>query len=295
MENLSGGIRVIGSSDGPDVNSYGELAIDSLIWNDLQLTNIRGPFWTDSTTCFLGRHATERLRQPPQRISADVYGGRIETDVQLQHSVQTRYAAETSIESVDLGRLARERLGGPADMTGTVSGTLSLAGGGGSTSALTRLGNLKVTDAKVYQLPPLVALLKVLRNRSPDSTAFNRCEAQFDVRGEHIHFHQLNLLGDAVSLYGRGETNFNRRLNLVFYTLVGPADLPIPLWKTVAGQLSQQGLQLKVDGTWDDPQIHREAFPAVSQMLQQILDEAQQNATMPVPAAAKQWWTPPLR
>jgi hypothetical protein len=295
LENLSGGVRIIGSSDGPNAQSHGELAIDSLIWNDMQLTNIRGPFWTDSAYCLMGRHATERLRQPPRRITADVYGGKIETDVQLQHTGQTRYAAETSIEAVDLGRLARERLGGPADMTGTVSGTLSLAGVGRTTSALTGRGDLKVVDANIYQLPPLVALLKVLRNRSPDSTAFNRCEAQFDVRGEHIHFHQLNLLGDAASLYGRGETNFNRRLNLVFYTLVGPADLPIPLWKTVAGQLSQQGLQLKVDGTWDDPQIHREAFPAVGKMLQQIRDEAQQTAVMPAPEAARNWWTPPLR
>ena len=45
----------------------------------------------------------------------------------------------------------------------------------------------------------------------------------------------------------------------MFYTLIGPADLPIPLWKTIAGQVSQQGLQLKVVGTWDDPKIEREA------------------------------------
>jgi hypothetical protein len=138
-------------------------------------------------------------------------------------------------------------------------------------------------------------MLKVLRNRTPDSTAFDRCDAQFDLRGEHIHFKQLNLLGDAVSLYGRGETNFDRRLNLVFYTLVGPADLPIPLWKTVAGHLSEQGLQIQVDGTWDNPQIHREAFPMVNQMLEQIRTEAGQGAAAIAPPAAAgiPWVTPP--
>jgi hypothetical protein len=98
-----------------------------------------------------------------------------------------------------------------------------------------------------------------------------------------------------VSLYGRGETNFDRRLNLVFYTLVGPADLPIPLWKTVAGHLSEQGLQIKVDGTWDNPQPHREAFPMVNQMLEQIRTEAGQGAAAVVPPAAAgiPWVTPP--
>ena len=118
---------------------------------------------------------------------------------------------------------------------------------------------------------------------------------QFDVHGEHIHFKQLNLLGDAVSLYGRGETNFDRRLNLEFYTLVGPADLPIPLWKTVAGHLSEQGLQIKVDGTWDNPQPHREAFPVVNQMLEQIRNEANKAppAVAPPAAAGIPWVTPP--
>ena len=123
---------------------------------------------------------------------------------------------------------------------------------------------------------------------NPNTTAFDRCDMQFDIKGEHIHFQQLNLLGDAVSLYGRGETNFDRQLNLVFYTLVGPADLPIPGWKTVAGRLSEQVVQLKVDGTWDNPQIHREAFPAVSQMLESA------SAVAP-PAGAGFPWPMPRR
>ncbi|MEX2091584.1 MAG: AsmA-like C-terminal region-containing protein [Pirellulales bacterium] len=295
LDNLTGGIRLMGTSDGPNVNSYGELAIDSLIWNDMQLTNIHGPLWSDSAVCYFGQQATAKLAQPPRRMTADVYGGTIAADAVLQHAGQPHYNAEISLGGVDLGRFVRERLGGPNDVKGTVSGKMSLAGAGRSTYALSGNGDLHVVDANIYQLPPLVAMLKVLRNRTPDSTAFDRCDAQFDLRGEHIHFQQLNLLGDAVSLYGRGETNFDRRLNLVFYTLVGPADLPIPLWKTVAGHLSEQGLQIQVDGTWDNPQIHREAFPMVNQMLEQIRTEAGQGAAAIAPPAAAgiPWVTPP--
>ncbi len=293
LENLSGNIRVQGDCDGPNCRTYGELAIDSLIWNDIQFTNIHGPFWSDSSVCHFGKVATEKLGQSPRRLNADVFGGTIASDVLLEHTGQPRYNAEISIGGVDLSRVVRERMGGPSDLTGKVSGKLSLRGTGRSTYALSGQGDLHVVDANIYQLPPLVAMLSVLRNRTPDTTAFNRCDMEFDIRGEHIHFKKLDLLGDAVSLYGRGETNFDRRLNLVFYTLVGPADLPIPLWKTVAGHLSEQGFQLKVDGTWDNPQIHREAFPAVSKMLEQAGQGA--SAVAPPAAAGIPWITPPKR
>jgi len=296
LDNVTGGIQLRGTNDGPKVSAYGELKIDSLIWNDVQFTNFRGPFWTDSTVCYLGQQATAKIGQPPQRVTADVFGGTIASDVTLQHAGQPNYTADISLGGVDLGRFARERLGGPNDLTGIVSGKLVLANAGRSIYTLTGKGDLHVVDANIYQLPPLVAMLKVLRNRSPNSTAFNRCDAQFDIRGEHIHFNQLNLLGDAVSLYGRGETNFDRRLDLTFYTLLGPADLPIPLWKTVAGHLSEQGLQLKVDGTWDSPQIHREAFPMINQVLTELQSGAQQGAAaVTPPAAANIPWVSPLR
>ncbi len=292
LENITGGIRLMGTSDGRAATSYGELAIDSLIWNDMQLTNFHGPFWSDDAVCYFGQGATAKLAQPPRSLTADAFGGSIVADVALQHAGQPRYHADVSLAAVDLARFARERLGGPNDLTGTVIGTLSLDGAGRSTYALNGKGELHVVNANIYQLPPLVAMLKVLRNRTPDSTAFDRCDMQFDVRGEHIHFNRLDLLGDAASLYGNGETNFDRRLNLTFYTLVGPADLPIPLWKTVAGHISEQGLQIKVDGTWDNPQIHREAFPAVSQMLEQLRTEAGQGAAA-VAAPGNPWVVPP--
>ncbi len=294
LDNLTGGIRLLGSADGPNVSSYGELAIDSLIWNDMQFTNVHGPFWSDPTICYLGQGATTKLSQPPRRITADVFGGTIAADAAVQYAGQARYNTEVSIGGVDLGRIARERMGGPNDIKGTVSGTLSLGGTGRSTYSLSGRGELHVVDARIYQLPPLVALLKVLRNRTPDSTAFDRCDMVFDVVGENVHFRHLDLLGDAVSLYGEGQTNFDRRLDLKFYTLVGPADLPIPLWKTVAGHLSEQGLQIKVDGTWANPQTHREALPGVTQMLEQLRAGAEHGAAVVAPpaSAAIPWMTP---
>jgi hypothetical protein len=202
------------------------------------------------------------------------------------YGVNSSFQIDLHLGAANLGRFANERLGGPKDINGTVSGTLVLTGSGSSTQTLRGKGELHVVDANIYQLTPLVAMLKVLRNRTPDSTAFNGCDMDFTIQGEHVHFQHLNLLGDAVSLYGNGEADFNRRLNLVFYTLIGPADLPIPLWKTIAGHVSQQGLQLKVVGTFDDPKIERKPFPAVNDMLEQLQTGIQDGAATIAPAAA---------
>jgi hypothetical protein len=270
MQSMSGGIRLTGRNDGQSPYNLCELDLDSVVWKDVQITNVRGPLWIDRSFCLAGTPASTKLRQPPRRIRANAYGGTVTVDAALQHDTLPRYTLDVLVDGVSLARFANERLGGLQDLSGTVSGKLSLSGMGKSPQTLSGNGELHVVDANIYQLPVLVRLLKVLRNRTPTPPAFNRCDMQFAVHGEYIRFQQLNLLGDAMSLYGEGETNFDRELDLVFHTLIGPADLPIPLWKTIAGQVSQQGLQINVAGRWDNPQVESEPLPAVNEVLQQI-------------------------
>lgn len=293
LENVSGGVRVLGQCDGPSCRSYGELAIDSLVWRDVQLTNVHGPFWTDSEFCLLGQPATEKLAQPPRRVTADLYGGSLTADVFVQHAGQSRFRADISLGGASLNRISSERFRGPDDLTGTVSGKLALEGAGKSTYTLKGGGELHVVDANIYELPQLVSLLKVLRVRAPNTTAFNSCEMQFEIHGEDVFFRQLDLLGDVVSLYGRGQANFDRQLNLVFYTLVGPGRLPIPVLNTVLSQISEQSLQLKVTGPLENPIVAREALPEVNKILQQIRSKAEEGASaVTAPAAAAVPWAP---
>jgi len=288
LQNITGGVRLFGR-DGPEL-SYcaGELNIDSVIWKDVQLTNVRGPLWIDNTTLLLGEQATAKLGQPTRRITADAYGGSLAANVQVRHDNGPTYQLDLALGAADLSRFANERLGSPPDMNGTVSGRLAISGSGSSLQSLNGTGEMHVVDANIYRLPLLVSMLKVpnLRNRTPDTTAFNRCDMKFKVQGEHMYFEQLNLLGDAVSLYGKGESGFDRRLDLVFYTLLEPA-MPIPLWKTVAGQVSQQTLQLNVVGTWDNPKVQPETLPGVSQVLEQIQTEFQGATSTSASAATR--------
>ncbi|MCI0331971.1 MAG: AsmA-like C-terminal region-containing protein [Planctomycetes bacterium] len=256
LQSVTGGVRLFGRDDAQLAYSAGELDLDSIVWKDVQLTNVHGPFWVDNSFCLLGEQATQKLGQPARRITADAYGGSLAANIAIRHDNGPSYQLDLALGAADLARFANERLGGPTDMNGTVSGRLALSGSGPSLQLLNGGGELHVVDANIYKLPLLVSMLKVpnLRNRTPDTTAFNRCDMKFTVQGDRMYFEQLNLLGDTVSLYGKGQSGFDRRLDLVFYTLLEPV-MPIPLWKTIAGQVSQQTLQLNVVGTWDDPEV----------------------------------------
>jgi hypothetical protein len=285
LQSMTGGIRMFGRNDSQAAYSAGELDLNSVVWKDIQLTNVRGPIWVDPTMCLFGEQATMKLAQPPRRLTADAYGGSLAGSVAIRHDNNPSFQLELALGASDLARFANERLGGPSDMNGTVSGTLLLSGTGPTAQSLNGSGELHVVDANIYELPVLVSMLKVLKNRTPNSTAFNRCDMKFTIQGEHVYFQQLNLLGDAVSLYGKGETGFDRQLDLVFYTLPEPANLPIPLWRSIVGQVSQQTLQLNVVGTWDKAEVNPETLPGVNQMLEQIQSEFQ-GATNPAASTA---------
>ena len=287
VRGINGGIRLIGQTDGRTAVGSGELALDSILIKDVQLTNVRGPFWTDSARCLLGEPACQQRNQPARRMTADAYGGSLSTNIEIAHGSNPSYKLDVHLGAADLGRFSNERLSGASNLNGKVSGKLAVAGTGTSMQTLRGIGELHVVDANIYQIPPLVAVLSVLRNKTPDTTAFNRCDMEFTIQGEHIQFEHLNLTGDAVSLYGKGEIDFSRRLDLVFYTLIGPADLPIPLWKTIAGHVSQQGFQLKVGGTFDYPTTERKPFPAINDMLDQMKTEIQDSASTISPTTVR--------
>ena len=284
IRGITGEMRLVGRSDGRTAASAGELAIDSLICKDMQLTNIRGPLWSDSSQLLLGEPACKQQNQPPRRMTADAYGGSLATNVELLRGDNPSYKIDCRLGGVSLARFANERLGGPTDMSGTVSGTLVVSGTGQTMQTLQGAGDLHVVDGHIYQLPPLVSMLKLLSNRPPDTTAFNRCDMKFAIQGEHVRFEPINLLGDVVSLYGNGDIDFNHKLNLTFYTLIGPAN--IPLWKTIAGHVSQQSWQMKVVGTFEHPETERKALPAVNDMLDHIQTELQEGAATMSPNTA---------
>lgn len=269
LERLSGSISLNGEFDGQKLECYGEADLDSVNYRDFQFTQVLGPFWIDDARLLFGFKADrQRGVQPERQITARLYEGRVLGDVTIQLGDVPRYFVHAELAGADLARAAQEAFVGRQQISGRLSANADFYGAGRGLHNLGGRGDIWLNNADLYELPVMVALLKTLRGRAPDTTAFNTADMNFRIQGEHIYLNNIHCQGDAISLRGTGELNLDRSIKMTFYPIVGRDERRIPLVDQFLGRASQQIMLIHVDGTLDAPQTRSEVFPALAQALQ---------------------------
>ena len=116
----------------------------------------------------------------------------------------------------------------------------------------------------------MISLLKILSIRPPDQNAFSDATIDYRIEGEHIYFDRIDFHGDAISLRGKGEMDFQSQIELTFYAMVGRGELDLPVVKQVFRGASQQIMLIHVDGTLAEPGDPPRGPAGVNQALQQL-------------------------
>lgn len=289
LKNINGRLTLAGGFDGRRFHSRGELDIDSLTYKDYQFTELRGPVWIDDHQALFGswvawrrnQAAAPNTREQPRTLTARLFGGVVTCDPWITFSDPPRYALHATLSEAALSRCAQEVLVGRQELKGRVFATLDLGGAGRSLNALSGRGTVRLRDADVYDLPLMLALLKILSIRRPDTTAFSKSDVQFRVQGNHIYLERIDFNGDAISLLGQGEMDFQHNIALTFHAVVGSDEVRVPVLRELVGGASQQIMQIRVDGTLQNPHTEKVAFPAVNQALQQLQGDLQRRAHSP--------------
>ena len=181
-----------------------------------------------------------------------------------------RYTAQVAIADGNLARFCTEAIPGRQTLKGRIEGGVDLSGTAAGLHTLRGQGEIKLHDADIYRLPVMVALLKVLNLKPPDTSAFTTSDIKFQLDGEHILLNNIEFSGDAISLLGKGEMNLNTEIQLTLHSLVGRSDLELPVFKRMMGGASEQLMQIHISGTLADPKAKREAFPKITEALQSI-------------------------
>ncbi|MFO0900145.1 MAG: hypothetical protein U0836_22145 [Pirellulales bacterium] len=274
LENIHGGLEhFTGRCDGQRFQAQGELQLDSVSLWEHQFTKVRGPLYLDDHELVLGSWRTEPVAgRPLRRVSAELYGGQVVGDAVVRLDPQPRFALRAALVDGELSRLALEKLPGAQSLAGKVHARVELQGAGGRQS-LAGGGNIGLRDANIYELPAMMSLLKLLSIRTPDTNAFTESNIDFQVMGDRVFLSSLEFKGDAVSLHGRGEMNWNTELDLKCSALVGRGDLPLPWIKGMMRQASERILPIHIAGTLGAPQMKMEAFPAFNQALGQFQED----------------------
>jgi len=276
LEDLHGGLSLVGRHDGTRMTSAGELDVDSLTYQDFQFTEVTGPLWIDDQQVLLGswverrRAVDERSHAQVRPVSAALFGGVVHGDAWIALGPIPRWGLHATLNQAELVHCAQEVLVGQQSLQGKVNATVDLRGAGSSANAMVGHGSIHLDNADVYELPLMIALLKILSIRQPDRNAFSKSDIRFRVEGRHVYFDQIDFSGDAISLLGKGEMDFQQNVRLKFHAIVGRGELGLPFLKQIVGGASQQIMLIHVTGTLKHPETSREAFPAVNKALQQL-------------------------
>jgi len=286
LENIHGGVRLTGDYTGQEYRCWGELDLDSLMYLGHQITRIQGPFWVDSQYAIFGPDAEARRRSllVPQEqgnaqaaqersgrlITGQWFGGPATGQGWIRLGPEVEFALRAMVSGADLSRIAQEHLPGIRDLRGKVYGWAYLHGHGKNLHTLTGQGALHLREADIYQLPVMIALLKVLNLRRPDTNAFSACDLEYRIAGPHIYLDRIVFQGDAVSLHGAGETNFQGEVHLALSPMLGREDRKSLVLKQLLGGAGQEFMVIRVTGSLQDPKTEKQVFPTLNQALQNL-------------------------
>ncbi len=278
LDQLFGSVRLAGSSDGERFTSRGELALDSLTYKKFQFTEVMGPFSVDNSRVLFGSWTeAPQPGRPPRRVTGKLCQGRVAGDAQILFAESPQYALQAQLAEADLQQVISEHFSNKLQASGRLLANLELQGSGRGRHTIVGRGSIRLHDADIYELPVMVSLLKILSVRPPDAVAFTKSDIDFRVQGEHLLFDRINFNGDAVSLLGKGQMNFDKQLDLTFHAMVGrdEPNFQVPILGNVLREASQQIMQIRVEGACDDPITRSEAFPGVNQAIQALQAEMQ--------------------
>ena len=271
IEHVHGGIRLRGQSDKNSWQTFGDMAIDSAMWRGMQLTAVQGPIAMDASGVRFGATAARAGEQgAPRRVSARVAGATLLLDESVAAGDPGGFALAASLGDADLERLAGDTLSSAHPYRGRVFSTVEVSGSRGGAHSLAGRGQVRLRDADIYELPLVVAMLKMLRVKAPDLNAFGSSIVDFRIEGPRAYLDNIELSGDAISLVGNGEIDFDSNVHMTFRSIMGDSATQLPAMKRVLGGASGQFMLIHVDGTLPHPEMTSEAFPTLAAAIQKL-------------------------
>lgn len=275
IDNVSGKVALSGQSNGETILCRGELDNCSLMYRDIQITQVKGPILIDDQQVLLGAQVPPLANQAPRSIQGMVFGGWLYGSGVSILGKNNGYSLSGRLYEADLARAAQELVAGRQSLTGKVFAQVELRGGSKTINAIEGRGSIQLRDADIYELPAMVSLLKILTIRPPDNTAFSESDIDFHIRGNHVYFPKIVFRGDAISLEGGGEMDFNHNVNLQFGTRLGRGDLGLSFLRDALGGAGDQLVLIHVEGPAANPRIIRQPLPAVNNLIEQLQKDLQ--------------------
>ncbi len=295
VEYVFGGVKLVGASGPRGAFSRGELAIDSAVVRGVQFTEIGGPLVLDAQRVVFGVDAERDVRdRVPRPITASAFLGQLTANGELRLMSAGEFGVQMALENADLAAVMSELAPRQRGLSGKVFGLVNMGGTLAGAHTWRGTGQVRLRDADIYELPVMIAMLKLLTVQRPDRTAFNTANIDFRIEGDDLALDRIDFNGDAVCLKGTGRMTGQRNVDLKFYPQIGRDEFQLPFFRPLVSETSRQFMLIQVTGTLDKPHVERYPFPDLDERLQELFPElATRQATReqppPVISLPKLW------
>lgn len=296
IRNINGRIFLRGEYRNGHLFSLGHFDLDALTVQGLPLFRFYGPFSLDNEILFLGDYQN-RFPGPEQGssvpaaryVTAELFGGQIMGGGWIRMSPEFSFDLAGSLVAADFQQILRQyHHNDGVNARGKVDVTVRIRGKGDDVQGLSGYGNFQFREADIYELPIMLALLKLFDLRRPDATtAFTESTGSFRIAGRHIYLDSITFRGEMFHLTGQGEMDFDRNVRLVLRVMLGKKEMPIPVIKEIFRGASEQIVLVHVGGTIYEPIVRRESFPGVNQAIQRLQNTVESLGQR---EASANWW-----
>jgi len=212
-------------------------------------------------------------------LSGTLFHGSVGGEARATLDSPTRYELWLTATDVQLEEIARhQKLGSDADLKGIAQAQLRLFNRQDpktGTWTVEGLGKIDVPSGRMYNLPVMLDLVKVLKLQAPDKTAFEEGHATFHIRGDRIKVDQLDLIGKAICVGGSGELDTSGEyVKFEFYTL--GSEILARLVNTPVGDvsafLSRNLFKIKMTRENGVTKYKPEPVPAITEPIKAVTD-----------------------
>ncbi|MCH8828510.1 MAG: hypothetical protein IID45_02930 [Planctomycetes bacterium] len=282
LKSVHGRVTARGTWDGKTVTMReGNLIdLDSATAMGYQFTQIRGPFRIVGKEIIIGSADALRPVTPGRparklrlenRLTARAVGGDFTLDAVVQFRKETVYRVLLTMNKARLEQYASRYLPGAQNLAGVMYGRLDLTGRGSSSRTITGHGKLLISPAALYELPVLAQMFKLMNFVPPDKTAFRFAFADFKVANNQFLFNKIDLVGDGISLRGRGTARFDGRLAVDFYSMMPTNQFSIPFIRQLVNTAANGWVGVEVRGTKSRPITRIKPVPQLDDALKRFL------------------------
>ncbi|MCA9085825.1 MAG: hypothetical protein KDA81_17315, partial [Planctomycetaceae bacterium] len=299
VSQVYGKVTAQGVWDGAHLDNVGVIQLETAQVLDMPITSVNGPYSLTEKELILGARDVFTQKDlttisRDRRIKARAYGGEVLLDALVDLSPDGQYRLFTEVTGALLEAYAALHIPEQKNLRGVVKAWMSLVGSGDTPAGIQGEGQLQISPAALYELPVIVKLfgaLSQLKFNVQDRTAFDYALLDFKVRNEAFEFERVDLVGESISLRGRGSVGFGGDVLLDFYSRPPrPTAASIP----ILNRLLTQWTKVEVRGTTSRPQTTARPLGQIDQGVQQFLTAFNPVPGSPVPMlTAPRFFTPP--